>query len=52
VSASDVIILRLNVWHSYYPDKNTGWHEHWIGFKGNNIDSRFEKLGKQQFTVY
>ena len=29
------------MWHSYSPDKKTGWHEYWIGFHGRNIDSRF-----------
>ncbi len=41
VGAGDMILLRPNRWHSYMPDRKTGWHEYWIGFHGPNIDSRF-----------
>ena len=42
VHAGDLFILRPNVWHSYYPDRKTGWHEYWIGLKGPNLDSHFK----------
>ena len=38
----DVFFLKPHVWHSYFPDKRTGWTEYWIGFKGINIDNRFK----------
>ncbi len=41
IKAGDMIIIRPNIWHSYMPDPNTGWTEMWIGFKGENMDSRF-----------
>lgn len=41
VGAGDMILLRPDRWHSYMPDRETGWHEYWIGFRGPNIDSRF-----------
>ncbi len=41
VGAGDMILLQPNRWHSYMPDRQTGWHEYWIGFGGPNIDSRF-----------
>lgn len=41
VGAGDMLLLRPNRWHSYLPDRRTGWHEYWIGFRGPNIDSRF-----------
>ena len=41
IKAGDILILKPGVWHSYSPDKKTGWHEYWIGFHGRNIDSRF-----------
>lgn len=42
IGAGDMILLRPNRWHSYMPDRETGWHEFWIGFRGPNIDSRFQ----------
>lgn len=41
VTAGDMIIIPPYVWHSYYPDKKTGWQEYWIGMRGPNIDIRF-----------
>ena len=34
------IFLRGGEWRSYYPDKETGWSEYWIGFQGENMDSK------------
>ena len=36
--AGSVIILFPGVWHSYCPDRTTGWKEHFIGAKGSVID--------------
>lgn len=41
IGAGDMILLRPNRWHSYMPDRTTGWHEYWIGFSGPNMDARF-----------
>lgn len=41
IGAGDMILLRPGQWHSYMPDRETGWHEYWIGFRGPNIDTRF-----------
>lgn len=41
IGAGDMILLRPNRWHSYMPDRETGWHEYWIGFRGPNVDARF-----------
>lgn len=41
IGAGDMVLLRPNRWHSYMPDRETGWHEYWIGFRGPNIDARF-----------
>src|SRR6185437_9868327 len=30
------LLLFPGVWHRYAPDLTTGWHEHWIGFNGEN----------------
>jgi len=42
VEAGTVILLFPNEWHTYEPDKNTGWFEYWVGFKGLHIDKRVE----------
>lgn len=53
IGAGDVILLRPGKWHSYMPASSTGWHEYWIGFKGPNIDSRFQNgFFDAQKTIY
>lgn len=41
VTAGDMLIIPPYTWHSYLPDKKTGWQEYWIGMRGPNIDARF-----------
>ncbi len=41
LKSGDMFMLRPHVWHSYFPDKRTGWKEYWVGFSGFNIDNRF-----------
>lgn len=41
IREGDMLILQPHKWHSYFPEKKTGWQEYWIGFEGINIDSRF-----------
>lgn len=43
VKAGTMILLFPGEWHSYYPDKEEGWDEYWVGFRGVNIDKRVEK---------
>ena len=38
-----MILLFPGEWHSYYPDRETGWDEYWVGFRGIHIDKRVEK---------
>ena len=42
VSRGSMFLLFPGEWHSYRPDKDTGWKEYWIGFQGPVIDSRVE----------
>jgi len=42
ISAGTMILLFPNEWHTYEPDKNTGWTEYWVGFKGIHIDKRID----------
>lgn len=50
VKAGDLIILFPGEWHNYSPDKESGWQEYWIGFKGiymeNLIAKRFFSIDK------
>ena len=38
VSEGSMFLLFPGEWHTYMPDKNTGWNEYWIGFDGKIID--------------
>lgn len=38
----DMVLIRPGVWHSYFPDKQTGWKEYWIGAKGSILEQRLE----------
>uniref|UniRef100_UPI004055C659 AraC family transcriptional regulator n=1 Tax=Alistipes sp. TaxID=1872444 RepID=UPI004055C659 len=39
VEAGTMIVLFPGEWHSYAPDKQLGWSEYWIGFKGEMVNS-------------
>jgi AraC-like DNA-binding protein len=43
VGEGTIILLFPGERHSYYPDPDTGWDEHWVGFRGPYIDGRVEK---------
>jgi AraC-like DNA-binding protein len=34
IEAGHAFLIFPGVWHRYTPNKETGWHEHWIGFDG------------------
>lgn len=40
IKPGDMFLLFPGEWHTYYPLKNVGWKQYWIGFKGKNIDER------------
>lgn len=40
IKEGDMFLLFPREWHRYHPDPGTGWNEYWIGFRGQNIDSR------------
>ncbi len=42
INEGKMFLLFPGEWHNYKPDKQTGWNEYWIGFKGINIDNRVE----------
>lgn len=41
IKGGTMLIIPPYTWHSYYPDKKSGWQEYWIGFRGAHIDSRY-----------
>ncbi|MDR1456364.1 MAG: AraC family transcriptional regulator [Tannerella sp.] len=49
IGEGTMILLFPGEWHSYYPDSDTGWDEHWVGFRGPHIDRRVENhfFGKE-----
>jgi len=38
VNAGTIIIVHPNVRHVYYPKKETGWRENWVGLKGKILE--------------
>ena len=40
VSGGTVIVLFPDEWHTYSPDPDTGWREWWVGFRGEDMDSK------------
>ena len=40
VRKGSMFLLFPGEWHTYRPDKDTGWKEYWIGFSGTDIDIR------------
>jgi hypothetical protein len=40
VKAGDFFLLFPGEWHTYHPKGRQGWKSYWIGFKGQNMDSR------------
>ena len=53
IKEGDVFLLFPGEWHTYSPDKETGWKEYWIGFKGINMDSRVaEGFFQKETPVY
>ena len=39
IESGMMFILFPGEWHSYQPDKATGWKEYWIGFNGSFVDN-------------
>lgn len=42
VTSGTMILLFPNEWHTYEPDKDSGWLEYWVGFRGMHIDKRVD----------
>ncbi|SHE71330.1 AraC family transcriptional regulator [Dysgonomonas macrotermitis] len=40
VAEGNMFLLFPDEWHTYKPNKLSGWDEYWIGFSGKNMDDR------------
>ncbi|MDE7345675.1 MAG: AraC family transcriptional regulator [Muribaculaceae bacterium] len=40
IKPGTMFLLFPDEWHTYCPDKQVGWTQYWIGFKGVNMDER------------
>jgi AraC-like DNA-binding protein len=38
IETGDFFLLFPETWHRYTPERQTGWDEFWIGFKGRQMD--------------
>ncbi|MDY5043901.1 MAG: AraC family ligand binding domain-containing protein, partial [Candidatus Cryptobacteroides sp.] len=56
ISKGDMFLLFPGEWHTYCPDKATGWKEYWIGFNGkfadNLLKEGFISKSKPIFNVH
>lgn len=53
LKAGDIFILFPGIWHSYQPNKETGWKEYWVGFAGDHANRLFRnKLFDPQKPIY
>lgn len=52
INAGDMLIIPPYRWHSYYPDKKTGWQEYWIGIRGPHINNRYDNGFFGQKIIY
>lgn len=43
IGPGSLIILFPEVWHWYAPDRDSGWDEYWVGFKGDYPDRLVEE---------
>ena len=37
-----MFMLFPGEWHSFAPDPETGWNDHWVGFNGNFMDDKIK----------
>jgi AraC-like DNA-binding protein len=43
IKAGTCFFLFPGVWHRYKPDKNSGWEEYWVGFRGRYSEDLMSK---------
>jgi AraC-like DNA-binding protein len=45
VEPGSCLFLMPGVWHRYRPDADTGWHEYWVGVRGDPVLRAARALG-------
>lgn len=43
IGAGDVFMVFPGIEHAYCPDRETGWHEYWVGFSGEHAQRLYRK---------
>jgi AraC-like DNA-binding protein len=43
IMAGDIFMIFPGICHSYSPNRDTGWHEYWVGFSGEHAERLFAK---------
>lgn len=53
INCGEMILLQPGIWHSYMPERETGWEEYWIGFHGPVMEERLKNglVGKSVYRV-
>lgn len=51
ISAGTALLLFPSVWHRYRPDPGVGWHEFWIGFRGDHADRVMKRFYQDSGAV-
>jgi AraC-like DNA-binding protein len=53
IEEGHMFLLFPGEWHTYHPDKATGWDEYWIGFDGKNMDNLVKsEFFNRQYPVF
>jgi AraC-like DNA-binding protein len=53
IEEGHMFLLFPGEWHTYHPDKATGWDEYWIGFDGKNMDNLVKsEFFSRQYPVF
>ncbi|MGZ0707052.1 helix-turn-helix domain-containing protein [Coraliomargarita sp. W4R53] len=51
VEAGTALFLFPGEWHRYQPDRTTGWHESWVGFRGADATRVMHQFFQPQSAV-
>ncbi len=51
VAKGDLFFVSPGEWHSYFPDRKTGWDEYWVTFKGAYFERLKDRIFNQKNPV-
>jgi AraC-like DNA-binding protein len=52
IKQGDAFFIYPGQWHTYYPDKKTGWDEYWVTFKGSYFDILFDSIINKRDPIF